>query len=88
MEKVKQYIDIQKQVINIWRNVTKIPNHYTSHVFRCEKCYEWAMAQKLPVNGFEWVEELSKFNESFIKNYHEDSHKGYWSSCWVFKKFI
>ena len=35
------------------------------------------MAQKLPVNGFEWVEELSKFNESFIKNYHEDSHKGY-----------
>ena len=30
--------------------------------------YGWAMSQKLPVNGFEWVEEekLSKFNEDFI----------------------
>ena len=41
--------------------------------------YEWPMSQKLPVNGSEWVEELSKFNESFIKNYYyyEDSNKGY-----------
>ena len=29
--------------------------------------YGWAMSQKLPVNGFEWVEKLSKFNEDFIK---------------------
>ena len=31
--------------------------------------YGWAMSQKLPVNGFKWVEEekLSKFNERFIK---------------------
>ena len=37
------------------------------------------MSQKLPVNGSEWVEELSKFNESFINNYYyyEDSNKGY-----------
>ena len=35
------------------------------------------MFQKLPVNGFEWVEELSQFNEDFIKNYDEDSNKGY-----------
>ena len=27
------------------------------------------MSQKLPVNGFKWVKDLSKFNESFIKNY-------------------
>ena len=25
------------------------------------------MSQKLPVNGFEWVEKLSKFDERFIK---------------------
>ena len=37
----------------------------------------WAMFQKLSVNGFEWVEELSKFKEDFIKNYYEDSNKGY-----------
>ena len=35
------------------------------------------MSQKLPVNGFEWVEELSQFKEDFIKNYDEDSNKGY-----------
>ena len=31
--------------------------------------YGWAMSQKLPVNGFEWVKTLSKFDEHFIKNY-------------------
>ena len=25
----------------------------------------WAMSQKLPVNGFKWVKDLSEFNESF-----------------------
>ena len=25
--------------------------------------YGWAMAQKLPGNGFEWVKETSQFNE-------------------------
>ena len=32
--------------------------------------YGLAMSQKRPVNGFEWVEELSEFNKDFIKNYH------------------
>ena len=43
------------------------------------KLYRWAMSQKLPVVGFEWVEEndLSKFNASFIKNYDENNNKGY-----------
>ena len=35
------------------------------------------MSQKMLVNGFEWVEELSQFNKDFIKNYVEDSCKGY-----------
>ena len=30
--------------------------------------YEWAVSQELPVNGFKWVKNLSKFNEGFIKN--------------------
>ena len=36
-----------------------------------------AMSQKLPVNGFEWVEERSQSKEDFIKNYEEDINKGY-----------
>ena len=36
--------------------------------------YGWAMSQKLPVNDFKWVkqEELSNFNEDFIKNFDEN----------------
>ena len=39
--------------------------------------YGWAMSQKLPVNGFKWVEDTSRINEEFIKNYVEDSDKRY-----------
>ena len=39
--------------------------------------YGWAMSQKLPVNGFKWVKNTSKIDEKFIKNYDEDSDKGY-----------
>ena len=39
--------------------------------------YGWAMSQKLPVNGFKWVNDLSRFNEDFIKNYNENSDIGY-----------
>ena len=39
--------------------------------------YGWAMSQKLPVNGFEQVEDLSQFKEDFIRNYDKNSDKGY-----------
>ena len=37
--------------------------------------YGSAMSQKLPIDGFKWVEKniLSRFNERFIKNYNENS---------------
>ena len=37
----------------------------------------WAMSQKLPVNGFKWLEDTSEINEEFIKNYDENNDKGY-----------
>ena len=37
----------------------------------------WAISQKLPINGFKWIKNLSKFNEKFIKGYNENSHIGY-----------
>ena len=39
--------------------------------------YGWTMSQKLPVNGFKWENDLSRFNERFIKNYNENSDIGY-----------
>ena len=39
--------------------------------------YGRAMSQKLPVSGFKWKKDKLKFNEEFIKNYDEDSDKGY-----------
>ena len=39
--------------------------------------YGWAMSEPLPVNGFDWVEDLSKIDENFIKNYDKDNDKGY-----------
>ena len=37
----------------------------------------WAMSQKLHVNSFRWVYNLSRFNEEFIKDYNENSDIGY-----------
>ena len=39
--------------------------------------YGWAMSQKLPVDGFKWQDDLSRFNERFIKSYNEKSDIGY-----------
>ena len=35
------------------------------------------MLQKLSANYFKWVEDVSEFNEDFIKSYNNESDKGY-----------
>ena len=39
--------------------------------------FAWAMSQKLPVNVFKCVEDLSLFKKDLIKNYDANSYKGY-----------
>ena len=39
--------------------------------------YGKAMSEKLPVDGFEWVDDISEIDENFIKDYDEDSNVGY-----------
>ena len=39
--------------------------------------FGFAMSEPLPVDGFEWMKDLSKIDEDFIKNYDENSDKGY-----------
>ena len=54
----------------------KIESSYLTYL-DANNLYGWAMSQKLPVNGFKWVNDLSRFNEDFIKNYNENSDMGY-----------
>ena len=35
------------------------------------------MSQKLPVNGFKWVEDISEFNEDFVKSFNDESDEGH-----------
>ena len=49
--------------------------------------YGWAMSQKLPVNDFKWVKNISKIDKDFIKSYDEDSDKGYILEVDEFKRF-
>ena len=39
--------------------------------------YGWAMCQKLPLNGFKWINDVSEIDEKFRKKYDEDNDKGY-----------
>ena len=39
--------------------------------------YGWAMSQKLPVNGFKRIEDVTEIDEKFTKSYDDDSDKGY-----------
>ena len=54
----------------------KIDSSYIEYL-DSNSLYGWAISQKLPVDGFEWVKNLSKFNEDFTKEYDENSDKGY-----------
>ena len=41
------------------------------------KLYGKAMSEKLAVDGFEWVDDISEIEENFINSYDEDSNVGY-----------
>ena len=45
--------------------------------------YGWTMSEKLAVNDFKWVEDISEFYESFIKGYDEESNKGYFMEIYI-----
>ena len=45
--------------------------------------YSWAMSQRLPANNLKLIEDLLKFNETFMKNHNENSDEGY-----IFEVFV
>ena len=55
----------------------KIESSYLTYL-DVNNLYGWTISQKLPVNGFiRYNNYLSDFTEDFIKNYDENSDKGY-----------
>ena len=39
--------------------------------------YGKAMTEKLPVRGFKWVNDISKIDKDFVKDYNKNDNKGY-----------
>ena len=39
--------------------------------WNANKLYSWAMLQKLLVNNFQWIKDISRFNDDLIKKYNE-----------------
>ena len=77
-EYVTEYIDRYAKANNKYmKNYNKnIMSSYLEFL-DANNLYGWGMFQKLPVNNFKWVKKLAKFNECFIKDYDENSNKGY-----------
>ena len=71
-----QYMDMLKVSNKYMKNYDKNIISYLMYL-DANKFYGWGMSQKLPANDFKWVKKLSKFEEHFIKNYDENSDKGY-----------
>ena len=39
--------------------------------------YGATMSEKLPMNGFKWINDISVINKKFVKSYDKNSSKGY-----------
>ena len=51
------------------KNYNKNEESSYIHYLDANNLYGWATSQKLPINGFKWLEDTSGINEEFIKNY-------------------
>ena len=58
--------------------IKKIESSYLTYL-DANNLYGWAMPKKLPVNGFKWENDLSRFNENLIMKIptNENSDIGY-----------
>ena len=60
VEFAKQHIVMLKQVINMWKIMIKKNESSYIEYLDATNLYGWIMSQKLPINGFKWVNKLSK----------------------------
>ena len=65
------FINMLKLITNPWKIII-LERSY----LKCRdvnNLYGLAMSQKLPVNNFNWVKDISEFDEIFVKIYNEES---------------
>ena len=55
---------------------SKAPSTYLMYV-DANNLYGWAMSKNLPIDSFEWINDLNKFTSKFIRNYDENEDTGY-----------
>ena len=55
----------------------KYMKNYNRSIESSYLMYLDAVSKKLPVNGFKWENDLSRFNENFIKNYNKNGDVGF-----------
>ena len=54
---------------------SKAPSTYLMYL-DANNLYAWAMRKKLPIDSFEWINDLNKFTGEFIRNYDETKDTG------------
>ena len=79
-------IDMQNLIINIWKIAIKNKELSYLKYWDVNNLYSWVISQKLPVNDFKWVEDISEFDESFTKRYNEESDEGYFFEVDIYIK--
>ena len=72
---VYRYAKANNKYIKIM--IKALSHHCVIMSLNANNLYGWAMYQNLPVNNFKWIEDISKFNKTFIKNCNENSDEGY-----------
>ena len=69
---------MQRQIMNIWKNYDKSKESSYIQYLDANNLYGAAMSEKLPINGFKWVNDISGINEKFVKSYDKkNSDKGH-----------
>ena len=73
-EYVPQIIDMQKLILLVnMKYYHKNKESSRLKYWDVNNLYGRAMSQKLPVNNFEWTDDIFQFNEDFIKGWYNES---------------
>ena len=71
---IQRYAKANNKYMNDYDRTKK--SSYIQHL-DANNLYDKAMTEKLPVRGFRWMDDISKIDEDFVKDYDKNNNKGY-----------